>query len=46
VLAVWAFAGNDERLAFFDLLAESLALDGQLLDPFGYLADVLTWSQD
>ena len=46
VFAVWVFAGDGERSAFFDLLAECLALSGQVLDPSGDLADVLVWSKD
>src|SRR5260221_12278390 len=46
VFPVRVFAGDGERLPFFDLLAERLALGGQVLDPFGHLANVLVRGKD
>ena len=45
-LPVWVFAEDSKRLAFFELLAELLVLSGQVLDPFGRLADALTRAKD
>jgi hypothetical protein len=43
--SVWVFAEDSQRLVFFESLAELLVLGGQVLDPFGRLADALTWAK-
>jgi hypothetical protein len=46
IFPVRALAGDGERLAFLDLVAERLVLGGQVLDPFGRFAEVLIQGQD
>jgi hypothetical protein len=43
---VWGFAEDSQCLAFFEPFEELPVLSGQVLDPFGRLADALTWAED